>query len=1090
MTRLLVAACVALCLFPCRSMAQIVTATMTGVVRDPSGAPIPETRIRVLNAVTNLVRETTSDASGSYLIPALPPGPYRVEAERQGFKTAQVTGIVLEVAQRARVDLRLELGQVTETLSVHATVPLLETESPQIGNLIDRERIVNLPLNGRNFMELTLLSGGINEAQGGGAKGGSFNKGLAPSAAGMPAEYNVYQLDGVDNREGFNHSYNLAPSVDAVREFRMQIGQYSAEFGGGGAVINVVTRSGTNEFHGAAWEFVRNNVFDARNFFLQPNQTIAPLRRNQFGVAAGGPILLPKIYNGKNRTFVFGNFELNRVRRGLFRTAAVPSTTQRTGDLSSLGKALTDPTSGQPFPNAVIPGNRLNPISAGIAGFYPQPNNPATPLQNYQLNISSRDDFDAYLVRFDHRLSEKHDLMGRYGIQSVDRITPGTFANVGGTVQPQQFHGLVVGLTSSFTPTFLNEARFNFIRSESKLRGQNTGNPIAANLGMPFAPRVGFDTGFPQTIGLARTSISAIGEPQPTFITVDTFQWYDGITLIRGGHTLKFGADYRRARTDINIGIHSNGNYTFSGQFTGDGFADFLLGIPASSLLKLAPNQPGDFQMQHTFLYAQDDWRISPRLTLNLGLRYEYNSSPREVLGFTPLFDPAIGGLRFPSHNTTAEAWYREFRPDLPLGKLDRETIFRPDRNNFAPRVGLAWRPLGSNATVIRSGFGFYYGASQISNFAQNGLTGPPAQLWPTYASDPVRPTLSYAGQAGVPVEQALKSATFGVLSPVESKYLDSYTMQWSLSLGQSIGQSFVLEAQYLGSRTNHAENLFDYNWAPPAASPLANRIPFPKWGRVAGFSSGASATYHALLLSAEKRLSHGLTFRTSYTLSKTLTYGGGRIQSSNLAVPQYPGNLRLESGYSTDHMPHRFVGNFTYELPIGKGKALGAGWSGVTDAILGGWQFAGIFTARTGFYLNSSIAAANCNIAFFMTCRPDRLRDPFLGGSGLNSPRWDRAAFDWPLNTAVHPAQPQRIGNTPPNALQGNGIFNGDLSLLKSFHVNERMRFEFRFESFNAFNHANFANPNTSVENPQFGRVFSTQTDPRVNQLGLKFYW
>lgn len=339
-------------------------------------------------------------------------------------------------------------------------------------------------------------------------------------------------------------------------------------------------------------------------------------------------------------------------------------------------------------------------------------------------------------------------------------------------------------------------------------------------------------------------------------------------------------------------------------------------------------------------------------------------------------------------------------------------------------------------------------------------------------------------------LSRALRTATFAVLSPVEQKFLDSYTMQWSLSLGRSIGQKLVFEAQYLGSRTNHAENLSDYNWAPPAAAALATRVPFPKWGRIGGFSSGTSATYHALLLSAEKRLSHGLTFRGSYTLSKSLTCGGGRVQSSNLAVPQYPGNLSLESGYATDHIPHRFTGNFTYELPVGKGKMIRANWSGITGALLGGWNVTSIFTARTGFYLSGSVAAANCNVAFFFTCRPDRLRDPLLGGSGLVTPRWDRTAFDWPLNTTVHPAQPQRIGNAPPNALMGNGIFNADMSLLKSFHLNERMRFELRIESFNSFNHANFANPNTSVENPQFGRVFTTQTDPRVNQLGLKFYW
>ncbi|MFN7939913.1 MAG: carboxypeptidase-like regulatory domain-containing protein, partial [Bryobacteraceae bacterium] len=424
----------ALSLAPLAS-AQTANASLTGVVRDPTNVPVPSARVRLVNEATNLERRSLTTDTGNYTIPALPPGSYRLEVEANGFKKAIVSGILLEVAQQARTDVSVEIGQVTESVTVTTQTPLLETESNVIGNVVTSKSITSIPLNGRNFMELVTLAGATNAGNNATAKNTSLagtSRGLAPSVAGAPATENNYQLDGTDNREPFFNSYGLAPSVDAVREFKIQVGQYSAEYGaGGGAVINVVTRSGTNEFHGTAFEFVRNDVFDARNTFLTPTQKINALRRNQFGVSAGGPVYIPKIYNGKDRTFIFGNFDLVRQRTASLRTSVVPTEAQRTGNLAGLNRVNDPFAADAPFPNNVIPTSRIDPISARLVQQYPRANNPAG-AQNYFNNIPALGDQDTWLLRGDHRIANGHEFTARYADQKLYTFNPGPVPNFGG----------------------------------------------------------------------------------------------------------------------------------------------------------------------------------------------------------------------------------------------------------------------------------------------------------------------------------------------------------------------------------------------------------------------------------------------------------------------------------------------------------------------------------------------------------------------------------------------------------------------------------------------------------------------------------
>jgi hypothetical protein len=1070
-------------LFGIQAFAQVPTAVLTGVVKDPTGAMVPGVKVTAINTATNLGRDGVTDESGTFRIAALNPGPYRVEAEASGFKKATIPGLILEVAQQARVEIELQVGDVTQTMEVTARPSIVNTESNLIGGVINQSRVVSLPLNGRNFMELTTLTAGIAEGTGSAA---IVNK-RAPTAAGMPHQDNNYQLDGADNKEAFFNSWNLGPSVDAIQEFSIQVGQYSAEFGsGGGAVINVVTKSGSNQLHGTAWEFLRNNIFDARNFFLTPTQTIAPLRRNQFGVAVGGPII-------KNKMFLFGNYDGSRIRSGSFRTAMVPTAAQIGGNFVGYSKTIRDPQTGQPFAGNIIPTSRLDPISQALAKYYPAPNNP-NPVQNFTTNVSARNDYDSALFRFDYRLNNKNDLMVRYGMQDIYQYNPGTFPLVGGLIVPQKPQNLAANLTTIVKSNLLNEFRASYGRQIHRQRGQNSGNPIAANAGVPFAPKQGSGAGFVEGLGLGNTIFSALSEQQPWFLTVNTFQWYDGITWTKGKHNLKAGADIRRHRADAFLGTRLNNSYTFSGQFSGDGFTDFLLGNMSASSIALAENDTGRFRRTMTAFYFLDDWKVNPKLTLNVGVRYEYAQIPRELGGLTPSFDPTLangqGGLRFPKQNKTAEPFYKNVRPDLGFGYLDRETLFTSDRNNFAPRFGFAYRPFGGTRSVVRGGYGIFYSSPQLMNLIQNSVTGPPSQLWAGYTSAVNTPTLTWAGDVNNP-NGSLATAIFGLLTGPENKWIDGYTQQWSLSISQEVTRNTVVEVQYLGSKGTHLENAMDYNSTQPGPGTLQQRVPFPKWNRVYGFNSSGAANYHGLLVSVEKRMGKGLMFKGAYTNSKTLSKNGAR-SAGNVGQVQNPFNLRLNSGYSSDHVPQRFTGNWLYELPFGRGRQFGSGMNKAADLFLGGWAVSGIVTLHSGYHIGGgpTVAAANCNSSVQNLCRPDVLRDFFLGGNGLVTPRWDRDAFDWPLNTAKHPAQPQRFGNAAMNILRGNAVNTADIGIFKSFTFKESYRFEFRTEMFNAFNHTNFANPNAAVENPNFGRTFSTSVGPRTIQFGLKFYW
>ena len=710
------------------------------------------------------------------------------------------------------------------------------------------------------------------------------------------------------------------------------------------------------------------------------------------------------------------------------------------------------------------------------------------------------------MARVDYTLSDKNALMVRYGFQNFSQVFPGAFPLVGGTQNPERFQNGTFGLTSSLSPQLLNDFRFSYDRWKNFSEAQNRGKPIDQQLGITLYTSEAFDQGFPGNISYGNSSINSVGESDPFLVLTNTFQFYDGLTWGHGAQTVKAGGDVKRNRGITDCVVHGNGYYTFSGQYTGDGFADFLLGYPNFYLVSISPSaRIHVFQSQMSF-YVLDDWKVSPKLTINAGLRYEYEQYPWDSGGASAVFDPTlvgptgvVGGLRYPKQNKSAQPFYTQVRPDLPFGFLDRKSALISDKDKFAPRFGFAYRPFDNTRTVIRGGYGWYISSPQNLNIEGNLLFDPPTYLTPAWTGNPTVPNLTWNGIPGVTPASLLKSVTFSALTGPEQHYLHGYTQQYSLSVARELAHNTSLEVQYLGSKSTHLETFWDYNWTQPSPLPLSQTLPYPAWGRLFGGDSGGNATYNALLLSAERRFSTGLSFHAGYTYGKGIGSRGARGYYGNGSQIQDPGNRKNEVGPIGDDVTHRFVLSYVYELPFGPGQHFGGSMGGVAGKVVGGWRLSGITTLRTGFaVVGPTVSGVNCNSSNCNFCRPDLIGKPMLSSNGVDTPRWDVKAFDWPNNPAHAPESP-RFGNAGYNILRGNNLNAWDAALLKDTKFLERYNLEFRFEMFNFPNHPNFADPCggfPAVDNGTFGRTFSTLQigpgtfDARDIQLGLKLYW
>ena len=1025
--------------------------TIFGAVTDSSEAVIPGASVTVTNQETGLTRTVETDASGDYLVGQLPIGVYTVRVESAGFKTFSQTDIQVQVDDNRRVDVTLEVGEVTETVTVAAEATQVDTRSGTLREVVDSERIVELPLNGRNPVELQYLVAGVGRRAG---QGQAQNESV--SVNGSRTNSNNYILDGGDNHDPYFNTPSVYPSPDALEEFSIQTSSYSAELGrNAGAVMNAVTKSGTNELHGTLFEFLRNEKLNARNFFAND---VPPFKRNQFGGTLGGPII-------KNRTFFFGSYQhtAQRSAPGAV-TATVPTAAERAGDLSSVNTQLEDPEGGV-FPNNQIPQDRLyQPSLDFLDAFVPLPNRP-----DGLLSTSSQEsiDDDQIIAKVDHQVSDANRLFVRLLYAFNDRSE--ATGNLPGFLAGIEYSNWqwTVNDTHILNPTTLNTFTFSYSDIDRKQLSIVPGNLSWNDFGANFTRTFTADAPVAHHTQVDGYFNAFSRFPLNHFRK--NFQFGDTLSMTRGNHNVKFGGEVRRSILDLQEYFRGDPFVRFRNQFTGSPLADMLIGRP-QQIAQIAEdsNMPRTFE---TALFVQDDWKVARRLTLNLGLRYEpyfpfidkTNKFSQIRFGEqSTLFPTAPEGLVFPGD------------PGVPRAMVDTRY------GNFAPRFGFAFDPFGDGKSSIRGGYGVFY--SMIRQQAHNQIsTNQPYSIKLTINNPPGGLDNPYAETGNpfpfVPPQTDEERANYEFLTPLEvtmwdPNFRNAVVQQWNFNIQRQIGRSYIATAAYVGSKGNH---LFMANQLNPAifgrpGNVNQRRLFGPTYGPVTNQSSQGNSTYHALQLTLNKRLTNGFTVLANYTFSKLLDNA-----SSDGDGPANPFDIAREKGHSDFDITHRTAISYIWQLPRLRNQP------GVIRYLFGGWENNGIITAESGQWLTVNSGADRSGSAVNAD-RADLVGDPVLSSDRSTGEKiqefFNTAAFE--LN------DPGTFGTSGRNILQGPGQFQVDFGLFKNIPITERYRLQFRAEMFNLFNSVNLGNPTTNASAGNFGRITGAD-DPRVIQMALK---
>jgi hypothetical protein len=1065
---------------------QSITGDLVVNVTDPTGAVVTSAKLELRALETNVKFEGHTDTLGNVLFSQLKPGAYKLDVTAPGFQKATITDIVIAIGERARVDAKLTVGALAETVEVSAAAEtLLNAESASLGQVIKERSIVELPLNGRNFIQLAQISAGaapigigVSPATSWTGRGDS-----TLSLAGGRETNNSFLVNGIETRNSRFGSAGIRPSADAIEEFRVQRSTFGAEFGRSSAIINTTIRSGSNDLHLTLFEFLRNRNADANDFFAnRAGRTKPPFTQNNYGAAVGGPVRLPA-YNGKNKTFWFFNYEGFRQRQANTATGLYPSPAQMAGNLADdsagtgifpLGSSLCqanpgsrkcrnviDPLGGQPFANNVIPASRLDPIVQKQLPYQPKPNVAVTPgspgFPNFNtVGFPKRvNDWDQYNVRIDHHFSSNDILYGSFSDSNETLLNP-ALRPLGGDVYPQTDRLYTATYTRIISPTKINEFRFGFNRSLTYRQAEtsNTRDYAREVFGLKNTSPNPFDFGVPNFNPTGFSNVGslseAIGATDENIQFTDNFGWN---TL---KHNVRLGLTISRQRYDQITDFSGNPSFNFDGRFTGIqglGLADMLLGLPLSASGALGDSS----QFERTTYYAgyiQDDWRVAPSLTLNFGLRYEYAASPAEERGKALVFAPDLGAVVYANHGV-------------------RPSIVDPDWNNFAPRFGFAYRPGFARNTVLRGGFGIYY-ATDNFNEEQFKVIGPPFYQSQTLNSDPTRPTLRMSDM--LPSFSASPN-----LNPFsfDRHNRTPYLSQWSFGIQQSFKRDYLFEVEYAGSTGQKLPERRNLNIAaldPTGKIPIAARVPFPAYGFILLTYNGGWSSYNAMTARLEKNFSNGLYMLASYTWEKVLDLGATDEFSAISADFK-----KFDKGVSTFDVPHRFVYSYVYELPLGRGKRFGSGVSPALNKAVSGWEVTGITTFARGQYQTPSLGVDWLNLGAFTTSRPNIIGDFKLGRS-LPDAYLNPAAFATP---AAHVE-----GNAARGSIEQPGINNWDLGIFKNTRVGERFNVQFRWEMFNAWNHTQFGTATLSLASANFGKIGGTLVGARRMQFGLRLMY
>jgi hypothetical protein len=1048
---------------------------VTGVVTDATGAVIPAARVTVTNRETGEARTVETSETGAYTAGPLRIGRYDVTVEKQGFKRSIHENVELHAQDRVRVDLKLEVGQIAESVSVSAEAPLLQSETSTLAKVVEEREIRSLPLNGRNFQQLAWLTSGVAPATASRDRESGFN------AHGQPMTQNSFLIDGIDNNNNVMGMQDrkmqvVVPSLDAVAEFKVQTSNFSAEFGkNSGAVMIVSIKSGTNQFHGTAYEYIRNDIFDSRDAFNYVDRDgdgkadPASLRQNQFGATLGGPIR-------RNQTFFFTSWEGRRERYEQNDLAIVPTAEERNGIFSRNLAVINDPLTRQPFSDNRIPRERFDTTAAKLMELWPQPNFSGSGTRNnFIRNPPWRIDRDNWDNRVDHNLSENDKVFARVSIARYkslrDSVFPEPARGAQGNdraIDANPARSAAFSYTRIIRPTLLNEFRYGFLRQVVDKR-ELTDEPFAdltAKYEIRGIPAVGRLFGLPQFTLSGRVGYQGLGEPgsMPNFKIHQVHQYLNNLSWNRGNHSFKLGTDLRWNRSDIFGGASSHGGFTFDGQFTGISFADFLLGM--ASQANLTTQLLGQMRFRNYMFYVLDDWKVTPRLTLNAGLRYELTSPWWEKhnnmnrLELTP--GPKFDTITTAGH--CGDSW-------------SCRALVNTDTNNWAPRLGLAWqwRP----ATVVRAGFGIFYGGQGSLGADGRGINNFPYNRSVTRQSSGGNPALLLAngippGFLGSPDAPPPNNLNWTVW---QEDFPAPQIAQWNLALQHELLRDLSLTVAYVGSGSSYIMDAYNRNGSDPGppATEAARRW-IPRWNNINFRSPYGHASYHGMDVQLEKRYAAGFSFSTSYNWSHSLDNvpeqfgsGGGGLQSFK--------DFRSARGNSNFDLRHRFVTAAVWEMPF----ARGGGW---VNHVLGGWQLSSMLAVQTGHYFTVTVPNARTLLGATALSDwwPDRLSDPAL--ENRTADRWfDTAAFALPRNADGT----YRFGNSGRAILNGDGLFNVDAGLMKNFRVSERFTLQFRGEAFNLTNTPTVADPNAILGNPDFGKSRATVSTPRQLQFALR---
>ena len=1031
--------------------AQTHRASLRGIIYDANGAAIPSAAIKLTSPATGEVRENTSGAEGSYAFSSLPPGLYELTITKTQFMP-QTQKIELLVNQELRKDITLQIGELPAGVIDATYEASLQKENASLGTVIENRQITGLPLDGRNFYELSLLvPGAVPPAQG---SAGSARGDFAFSVNGAREDANNFLLDGVYNVDPKLNTFGVRPSVEAIREFQMLTSTYDASFGRNpGAQVNVILNSGSNDFHGSAFEFHRNAAFDARNLFAPASEPKPKYIRNQFGGSLGGPI-------SRNRTFFFADYEGTRSREGITRITNVPTALERAGNFSqSLFGVPANPFTGQPFTNGIIPDFFIHPVGRAIAALYPLPNR-NEPFQNFVSSPILHDDNDSFDARVDHKLNDRADLVFRYSFGDRDLFEPftgPTFSLVpgfGDTVN-RRSQNAMAALTLLITPNLVNESRLAFSRVASSV--QQEASVLNSNVGLPtISPRE-------RDLGLSFitiTGFSPLGDEgnNPQNSVTNVYQFLNNSSYVHGNHLIKFGADLRFSQQNAFRDVESRGRLQFSPflTLTNNALADLLLGFPLLTSVARVDN-PQQIRTESYNFFINDSYRIRPRFTLNAGLRYEYNSPPVDAEDRANVYDVVTHSLVRVGTNGVPRSG------------------FEPDKNNFAPRVGFAWSIGKDEKTVLRGGYGVYYDQSPLapaealyfnSPFFDNNIFFPFPGL-PLTLNDPFPAFFPFPlPDSALAIQRDLRTG---------------YMQHWNFNVERQIGSKSVVEVAYVGSKGTKLLTARDINQPQPSVLPPG--LPFvsrpdPRFDDIDLLESRANSNYNALQMRFQQRLARGFSALASYTWSKSIDDASNFFSSAgDPNFPQNSYNVAAERGRSNFDVSHRLSVSYSYALPFRH-------VDGVAGKLVNGWETFGIVTLQTGRPFTVALLSEIDNsgtgrsiLGFGANDRPNLVGSPEL--SNQTTSQWfNTAAFAFPA--------PGTFGNAGRNILEGPGFQSVNASLVKNTALTERVKLQFRAEAFNLFNHPNFNLPDNFLGSPTFGRITSAR-DPRHIQFGLK---